>query len=51
MLPMRKLPMIYRYASECSKMILMMLSSHPLDVVDDVVLSLSPDVVEEYPSC
>jgi hypothetical protein len=44
-------------------MILMMLSSHPLDVVDDVVLSLSHDVfddvvlslphdvVEEYPSC
>jgi hypothetical protein len=32
-------------------MILMMLSSHPLDVVDDVVLSLSPDAVEEYPSC
>jgi hypothetical protein len=31
-------------------MILMMFSSHPLDVVDDVVLSLSPDVVEEYPS-
>jgi hypothetical protein len=23
----------------------------PLDVVDDVVLSLSHDVVEEYPSC
>jgi hypothetical protein len=43
--------MIYRYASQCSKMILMMLSSHPLDVVDDVVLSLSPDAVEEYPSC
>jgi hypothetical protein len=33
--------MIYRYTSQCSKMILMMLSSHPLDVVDDVVLSLS----------
>ena len=37
----RKLSMIYRYASQCSKMILMMLSSHLLDVVDDVVLSLS----------
>jgi hypothetical protein len=23
----------------------------PLDVVDDVVLSLSHDVAEEYPSC
>jgi hypothetical protein len=44
-------------------MILMMLSSHPLDVVDDavlslshdaiddVVLSLSHDTAEEYPSC
>ena len=47
----KKLPMIYRYASQCSKMILMMMSSHPLDVVDDVFLSLSHDVVEEYPSC
>jgi hypothetical protein len=46
-----KLLMIYRYASQCSKMILMMLSSHPLDAVDDVVLSLSHDVAEEYPSC
>jgi hypothetical protein len=27
-------------------MILMMLSSHPLDVVDDVVLSLSPDALK-----
>jgi hypothetical protein len=55
--------MIYRYASQCSKMILMMLSSHPLDAVDDVVLSFSHDAVddvvlsfshdavEEYPSC
>ena len=33
--------MIYRYASQCSKMILMMLSSHPFDAVDDVILSLS----------
>jgi hypothetical protein len=32
-------------------MILMMLSSHPLDVVDDVVPSLSHDVAEEYPYC
>jgi hypothetical protein len=30
-------------------MILMMMSSHPLDVVDDVVLSLSHDDAEEYP--
>jgi hypothetical protein len=29
------------------RLILMMLSSHPLDAIDDVVLSLSPDVVEE----
>jgi hypothetical protein len=50
-LRMTMLPMIYRYASQCSKMILMMLSSHPLDAVDDVVLSLSHDAAEEYPSC
>jgi hypothetical protein len=37
----KKISMIYRYASQCSKMILMMMSSHPLDVVDDVVLSLA----------
>jgi hypothetical protein len=35
----KKLPMIYRYASQCSKMLLMMLPS------------LSPDAVVEYPSC
>jgi hypothetical protein len=35
----KKLPMIYRYASQCSKMLLMMLPS------------LSPNVVVEYPSC
>jgi hypothetical protein len=29
----KKLPMIYRYASQCSKMLLMMLSSHSHDVV------------------
>jgi hypothetical protein len=43
--------MIYRYASQCSKMILMMLSSHSLNVVDDVVFSLLHDAAEEYPSC
>jgi hypothetical protein len=37
----KKLSMIYRYASQCSKMILMMLSSHPPDVLDDGVLSLA----------
>jgi hypothetical protein len=35
----KKLPMIYRYANQCSKMLLMMLSS------------LSPDAIVEYPSC
>jgi hypothetical protein len=30
-------------------MILMMLSSHPLDAVDDKGLYLSHDAVEEYP--
>jgi hypothetical protein len=35
----KKLLMIYRYASQCSKMLLMMLPS------------LSPDVVVEYPFC
>jgi hypothetical protein len=42
--------MIYRYASQCSKMILMLLSSNPLDVVDDDALSLLHDAAEEYPS-
>jgi hypothetical protein len=51
MLLMKKTSTIYRYASQCSKMILMMLSSHPLDVVDDKGLSLSHDAAEEYPSC
>jgi hypothetical protein len=37
----KKLSMIYKYASQCSKMILMMMSSHPHDVVDNVVLSLT----------
>jgi hypothetical protein len=39
--------MIYRYASQddIDDVVL------PLDVVDDDVLSLSHDVVEEYPSC
>jgi hypothetical protein len=39
--------MIYRYASQddIDNVVL------PLDVVDDVVLSLSHDVVEEYLSC
>jgi hypothetical protein len=39
--------MIYRYASQddIDDVVL------PLDAVDDVVLSLSHDVVEEYPSC
>jgi hypothetical protein len=39
--------MIYRYASQddIDDFVL------PFDVVDDVVLSLSHDVVEEYPSC
>jgi hypothetical protein len=35
----KKLPMIYRCANQCSKMILMMLSSHPPDAVDDAILS------------
>jgi hypothetical protein len=35
----KKLLMIYRYASQCSKMFLMMFPS------------LLPDVVVEYPSC
>jgi hypothetical protein len=35
----KKLLMIYRYASQCSKMLLMMLPS------------LSPNVVVEYPCC
>jgi hypothetical protein len=39
--------MIYRYASQddIDDVVL------PFDVVDDVVFSLSHDVVEEYPSC
>jgi hypothetical protein len=37
----KKLSMIYRYASQCSKMILMTMSSHPSDAVDDAVLSLA----------
>jgi hypothetical protein len=39
--------MIYRYASQndIDDVVL------PLDVIDDVVLSLSHDVAEEYPSC
>jgi hypothetical protein len=39
--------MIYRYASQhdIDDVVL------PFDVVDDVVLSLSHDVAEEYPSC
>jgi hypothetical protein len=39
--------MIYRYTSQddIDDVVL------PLDVVDDVVLSLSHDVAEEYPSC
>jgi hypothetical protein len=39
--------MIYRYASQddIDDAIL------PFDVVDDVVLSLSHDAAEEYPSC
>jgi hypothetical protein len=43
MLPMKKIPMIYRYASQ--------------DDIDDAfllpddVLSLSHDAAEEYPSC
>jgi hypothetical protein len=39
--------MIYRYVSQddIDDVVL------PLDVVDDVVLSLSHDVAEEYPSC
>ena len=35
----KKLLMIYRYASKCSKMLLMMLPS------------VSPDAIVEYPSC
>jgi hypothetical protein len=39
--------MIYRYASQddIDDVVL------PPEVIDDVVLSLSHDVVEEYPSC
>jgi hypothetical protein len=39
--------MIYRYAiqDDIDDVVLL------LDVVDDVVLSLSHDVAEEYPSC
>jgi hypothetical protein len=39
--------MIYRYASQDDVDNVV----HPLDVVDDVVLSLSHDAIEEYPSC
>jgi hypothetical protein len=39
--------MIYRYASQDNIDDVVL----PLDVVDDVVLSLLHDVAEEYPSC
>jgi hypothetical protein len=39
--------MIYRYANQDDIDDVFL----PFDVVDDVVLSLSHDVVEEYPSC
>ena len=35
----KKIPMIYRYVSQCSKMLLMMFPS------------LLPDAIVEYPSC
>jgi hypothetical protein len=39
--------MIYRYASQDDIDYVVL----PFDVVDDVVLSLSHDAAEEYPSC